>query len=301
MSKRNLKQNKSAIHPLLPSPLISSQGLGWKSVILERHVVPPCELPEAPVSHHIVECMLGEHWFYGERRNLLGNFTPYSLPPESINLYPDGTRPALRSFTRTDLILIGLETQLIKEVSTDLERSSGSIKPLREQVGFRDEQIRGLTKLLEFEASTGEQTNSLFVDHVAYALVVALFCLKRNQLNEPSHKVPPLSSSILRRVIERMRADLHTDLDLKELAAESGYSRNHFLRMFYASTRSTPHQYLLRLRAEKAQSMLKNKSLTMSDIAKACGFAGPSHFSRVFRKIHGIPPSEYRREIQLRS
>jgi AraC-like DNA-binding protein len=50
--------------------------------------------------------------------------------------------------------------------------------------------------------------------------------------------------------IGRMRADMDTDLDFKRIVAESGYSRDHFLRMFQAATGCTPHQYFLRLRID---------------------------------------------------
>ena len=101
----------------------------------------------------------------------------------------------------------------------------------------------------------------------------------------------------LRRVVERMRADLATNLDLKTLAAESGYSRNQFLRMFRTATESTPHQFFLQLRVEKARSLMKNKSLRIIDIAASCGFGSQAHFSRVFRQIVGVTPRHYRREI----
>jgi len=104
----------------------------------------------------------------------------------------------------------------------------------------------------------------------------------------PAHK--------LRRVIERMNADLDTYLDLKTIAAESGYSRDHFLRMFRAATGCTPHQYFLRLRIEKAQSLMTNQSLRIIDIAASCGFTSQSQFSRVFRRVIGVTPRQYRRD-----
>jgi AraC family transcriptional regulator len=67
-----------------------------------------------------------------------------------------------------------------------------------------------------------------------------------------------------------MKADLDTDLDLKTIGAESGYSRNHFLRMFRAATEC------LRLRVEKAQSLMKKRSLRVIDSAESCGFASQS-------------------------
>jgi AraC family transcriptional regulator len=92
-----------------------------------------------------------------------------------------------------------------------------------------------------------------------------------------------------------MRADLGTDLDLNTLAAESGYSRSHFLRTFRAATGCSPHQYLTRLRVEQSKTILREYSISLIDIALACGFSSHAHFSNTFRQIVGVTPSEYRR------
>jgi len=100
---------------------------------------------------------------------------------------------------------------------------------------------------------------------------------------------------LLKRVLDRMKADLATDLDLVTLAAESGYSRSHFLRKFRAAMGCSPHQCLTRLRVEQAKTLLRENSISLIDIALDCGSSGHAHFSNTFRKIVGVTPSEYRR------
>ena len=140
--------------------------------------------------------------------------------------------------------------------------------------------------------SPGKPPDRLYIDHLIYSFTLRLFSLGQDR---PYAYIPQgaLPAHKLRRVIERMNADLDTDLDLKTIAAESGYGRNHFLRMFRAATDVTPHQYLLRLRIEKAQSLMTNKSLRLIDIAESCGFASQSQFSRVFKQVVGVTPKQY--------
>jgi AraC family transcriptional regulator len=104
-----------------------------------------------------------------------------------------------------------------------------------------------------------------------------------------------LPKRLLHRVLERMKADLASDLDLSTLAAESGYSRSHFLRTFRAAMEYSPHQWLTRLRVEQAKTMLRESSNSLIDIALDCGFSSHAHFSNTFRRIIGLTPSEYRR------
>ena len=104
-----------------------------------------------------------------------------------------------------------------------------------------------------------------------------------------------LRNRLLQRVLDRMKADLATDLDLGTLAAESGYSRSHFLRTFRAAMGCSPHQCLTRLRVEQAKTILRENSISLIDIALDCGFSSHAHFSNTFRQIVGVTPSEYRR------
>ena len=290
MSKNEVVQQRDSINRLLPPPLISSNGLGWRGLVIERYRVPPCELPDLPVAHHIVEFASQQHVSLGERPDWRGYLKPYSKYPGHANFFADGVRPKLRSFTQTDLIICGLDPEFVTEVGGELE--STSVRQLRGGIDISDENLGHFMKLLENVAQSGGPPNNLYLDHLIYAFTLHLFSLGQDRQARHMPK-EALAIPRLRRVIERMRSDLRTNLDLKTLAAESGYSRNHFLRMFRAATDVTPHQYLLRLRIEKAQSLMTNKSLRLIDIAESCGFANQSQFSRVFKQVAGVTPKQY--------
>ena len=104
-----------------------------------------------------------------------------------------------------------------------------------------------------------------------------------------------LQRRLLQRVLDRMKADLASDLDLGTLAAESGYSRSHFLRTFRAVMGSSPHRWLTSLRVERAKTILREDAISLIDIAFNCGFSSHAHFSNTFRQIVGVTPGEYRR------
>ena len=104
-----------------------------------------------------------------------------------------------------------------------------------------------------------------------------------------------LQRRLLQRVLDRMNVDPAATLDLNTLAAESGYSRSHFLRTFRAVMGCSPHQWLTRLRVEQAKTTLREQSISLIDIALDCGFSSHAHFSKTFRQIVGVTPSDYRR------
>jgi AraC family transcriptional regulator len=168
--------------------------------------------------------------------------------------------------------------------------------PMHELYGTDDAVLRDLTLLLAREVEAGGASGRVYAESLSTALATRLLFLGRS-LQQPKCVGPhPLPRRILRRVIDRMEAGLDADLTLAALATESGYSRAHFARMFKAATGQTPHRYLLELRLARAQSMLMNRALPLTDIALACGFSSHAHLSTAFRSRFGVAPGAWRRD-----
>jgi AraC-like DNA-binding protein len=103
-----------------------------------------------------------------------------------------------------------------------------------------------------------------------------------------------LSPSAMRRVREFAEAHLSDSIDLATLAAVAGLSIHHFARGFKQSAGVTPHHYLTQKRVERAQAMLADADLSLSEIAYAVGFSDQSHLARHFRQMLGITPGQFR-------
>jgi AraC-like DNA-binding protein len=84
-------------------------------------------------------------------------------------------------------------------------------------------------------------------------------------------------------------------LDLSEISKQACFSRYHFLRLFRDTYDTTPHQYLIHKRIEKAKELLRLRSLTVTDICFEVGFESLGSFSSLFRKCVGDAPNNYRR------
>jgi len=129
------------------------------------------------------------------------------------------------------------------------------------------------------------------------ALATRLLYALRSEKASATTKISPLTPRQLRRVLEYMRANLTANLDLATLAAQTGYSRAHFLRTFRAATGQTPHRYLIELRLEKARALVASRSMPLIDIAAECGFSSHAHLTTAFRSRFGVGPSAYRRDL----
>jgi serine phosphatase RsbU (regulator of sigma subunit) len=106
-----------------------------------------------------------------------------------------------------------------------------------------------------------------------------------------------LTPASVRRVTELVHAKIEDDLTLDEMAESAGLSTGYFSQMFRKSTGDTPHQFLLRQRIERAKEMLRDDGSRVLDVAVACGFKTQQHFARVFRRVCGASPTEYRQEF----
>jgi AraC family transcriptional regulator len=271
----------------------SSVDLGWDGFAIERQRVNASERPET-VTDHLIIVLWDVHLCHGEREGSDGRFIPCSRRPGSASLYT-GIIPKARNFTTMELIIGAVSPSLLNGIEEALDRRP--IGPLKEKLNFQDAGLRMLMSLLITESEAGGPSGRLYADSLVNALATKVVQLGRAIKPQEQSVKSGLPDHLLRRVLERMNSEFSTDLGLATLAAESGYSRAHFLRMFRAATTQTPHKYLLNLRLENAVRMMKERSTPLVDIAVACGFSSHTHFTKAFRSRFGVLPSQYRRTL----
>jgi transcriptional regulator of acetoin/glycerol metabolism len=113
------------------------------------------------------------------------------------------------------------------------------------------------------------------------------------QLQAPAPLVPSrggLPPVITQRICEYIESHLDQKIGLELLAAMAGHSIHHFVRAFHQSVGMPPHSYLLSRRLERAERMLRETQLPLSEIAAATGFSDQSHLARHFRRRTGMSP-----------
>jgi AraC-like DNA-binding protein len=89
-------------------------------------------------------------------------------------------------------------------------------------------------------------------------------------------------------------------LDIPSLAAIACVAESHFIRTFRATFGETPHRYLQRRRVERSMFLLRETDRSITDICLDVGFGSLGTFSRTFREIVGLSPSEYREQVAFR-
>lgn len=89
------------------------------------------------------------------------------------------------------------------------------------------------------------------------------------------------------------------NISIDEYAQNNHVSVSWFIRNFKQCTGSTPLQYILSKRIYNAEILLQDSSYNLTEISEIIGYDNPLYFSRIFKKVKGISPSEYRKSINL--
>ncbi|MBN8953074.1 MAG: AraC family transcriptional regulator [Rhizobium sp. 60-20] len=101
--------------------------------------------------------------------------------------------------------------------------------------------------------------------------------------------------SVMQIVIDHINANLDKSLPVDELAKVSGLSRAHFSRVFAESEGVPPAEFVLQQRMQRAAKLLtKAAFIPVKEVAIMSGFDDANYFSKVFRRIYGINPTEFR-------
>jgi len=146
-----------------------------------------------------------------------------------------------------------------------------------------------------------------------HSRVAALLALRRaemtHRLNPYVHRTDPAapwppqepelqtaeSGRAMLKALRYIEEHLDSGLRLAEVARAAGMSKYHFCRRFRASTGLYFREYLARQRIARAKELLKNGDQSVTDVFREVGFKDMTHFSRVFKKLEGKLPSEFRR------
>ena len=112
-------------------------------------------------------------------------------------------------------------------------------------------------------------------------------------LSEPE-KVESIDDAFLRKFAEQIEA-VYADpeYNVEKLSETLGLSRGHLHRKIKELTGTVPVEFLRTYRLNKATQLLRQNAYTVSEIAYRTGFSSPAYFSKCFKAVYGVTPTEY--------
>ena len=112
-------------------------------------------------------------------------------------------------------------------------------------------------------------------------------------LSEPE-KVESVDDAFLRKFAEQIEA-VYADpeYNVEKLSETLGLSRGHLHRKIKELTGTAPVEFLRTYRLNKATQLLRQNAYTVSEVAYRTGFSSPAYFSKCFKAVYGVTPTEY--------
>jgi AraC family transcriptional regulator len=282
----------SSAEEVTPSDIVacSSHALGWRDINVERDLAGACtlRLPQGAAQHLLVIHRAPGHVM----RELGGEHRSCHQKQGDTVMIPAGV-PVTWHFDRLDADLITLSPALLEAVAADLD---GRL-PARWETGDgegSDALLAQALALLTREWRQGGENGHLYVE--AVARVVARHVLQRFGAGQPPRPPQGRAPRSVLRAIDFLGAHSTRNPGLHEVAAAAGLNASHLVTTFRRATGVAPHQFLIRLRVERAQRLLRQgrRDASLSELSAELGFSDQSHFTRHFKRLTGTTPSAWR-------
>ncbi|MCQ6257746.1 AraC family transcriptional regulator [Pseudomonas sp. Q11] len=138
-------------------------------------------------------------------------------------------------------------------------------------------------------------TDGYYCAPTARFLIAMMVSIRNSKgRNKPNQKKFQLPEGTLKAIVDYIESEISFAISVSEMAEIATQSRFYFARTFRASTGRSPHSYVLDSRLCRAEYLLSETNVSLSQIANDSGFNSQSHFTTTFKKRIGITPGQYR-------
>ena len=117
---------------------------------------------------------------------------------------------------------------------------------------------------------------------------------KQTEHSEEPEPIFKRSSVLVKETKNYIQEHYREDISLQEISSVLGYSEVYFCKLFKQNFGKSFIVYLNELRIEKAKKYLANPDINIKDIGSMSGYRDPNYFARVFKRVTGMTPSDYR-------
>lgn len=129
-------------------------------------------------------------------------------------------------------------------------------------------------------------------------LYIFVALLIQNRQNNSSHTYRTLNQEkYVKKVIEFISKNYSGKISISDIASGIGLDRSYLYVIFKKLMNMSPQNFLINFRIDRAVDLMRNSELTIGDIARSVGYEDPLQFSKIFKKIKGVSPSQFRNTI----
>ena len=271
--------------------LVSSRHAGWDGLTLQQSEAAPGEKYQPPQRLHYLCLNLGERCDLWQQRD--GQTHSHIQPYGDAVFMPAGCESRWKWTTPSHALYLLLEPELVSRTAAEI----GAAPDLRNSFGASDPRLLHLALALREEAQTGGANGPLFAQCLSTAVAAHLLTQYSDGTPAGAAHAHGLSASQLQRVTDHIKGHLDAGLSLAEIAETVHVSPFHFARQFKRATGKTLHEFVIDCRINAAQRLLRRSECSIGQIAGEVGFAQQSHLAAHFKRVTGLSPFAFRRQM----
>lgn len=198
-----------------------------------------------------------------------------------------------------DDIVTAIRKKEFSEAQNQIIKLVDYLKSECEFIEFKSE-IQGLYTMVEraIRRSSSEllvpHAEKLAGDIASYTDMINFYEHLFSYANKVMAQAPDRNQVLIEKICKYLEAHYTEDISLEEAASMIGFSSFYFTKLMKEYMNMSYVDYITSLRVEKAKELLEKTDRTVKDVGIAVGYENANYFTRVFKRIEGIAPSQYK-------
>ena len=271
-----------------------SASLGWEGIRLRGYRYAALDVSVPTLRDYVIVVYQS---MTSINRRCTGDWRHEQIAPGSVSLLTRAVQSDWRWSGEIEVTHVYLSPVAVKDVAAQIYDRSVDEVELLDVLKADDPVLSGIACLLAQESREGGLGGRLYVDSLKNQVCVHLLRRYANVAFRELSSNGGLSRAQCRLVTQYVDENLDGSILLADLAGVAKLSVFHFMRKFRAEFGCPPHAYVMLRRIELAKRRLARRDVPLKVVAASCGFSDQSHMTRLFRRILGTTPAEYRNSI----
>lgn len=277
--------------------IAQSADVGWRSLYAAIIEEAPFDAVESGVHHPFLIYHLS-HPTTVTRKISGASKESAHIGPRRICVTPAGATAQWQHSGHPEILQVYLRDSIYAAAVEEMYGCDVRAAQIVPRFAVLDPLLEQLAMAIAAALRDSSVQDGLYVDTLAQVMAVHLaqhHSSRSRTISATATK--PMRTCKMKRLVDFIEENLDRDLSLEAMAVEAEIGPLYLPRAFKTDVGQSPHQYVLRRRIQKARDLLTTTDSPIADIALAAGFSSQSHLSNWFRRLVGVSPATYRRQV----
>ena len=272
---------------------VDSAPLGWQGVRVRGWRYTALDVPIPGMRDYMIVAY--KHGATQMNRRCTGDWRNERVARGCVSLLTHAAKSHWRWGEDIEVTHVYLSPATMAEVAADAYDRPIKEVELRDVLRADDPVLVGIASSLAQESRAAGLGGRLYVESLRNHACVHILRHYANVIFREPNRSDGLSHAQCGLLNRYLDENLERNISLAELAGVVQLSVFHFTRKFRAEFGCPPHAYVMRKRIERAKAQLARRNVPIKVVAANSGFSDQSHMTRLFQRLLGVTPAEYRR------